>query len=49
MIIGFEANKNINGNFMRKLDRMITVSSKPKSHISPHVADMKFAPGEGLK
>lgn len=49
LIIGFEANKNINGNFLRKLDRMISVSSRPKSRVSQHVEDVKYAPGEGIK
>ena len=31
LVIGFEANKSINGNFLRKLDRMIAVSARPKS------------------
>lgn len=34
LIIGFEANKNTNGNYLRKLDRMISVSSRPKSRVS---------------
>eukprot|EP00347_Sterkiella_histriomuscorum_P016786 403351858 len=49
LIIGFEANKNTNGNFLRKLDRMISVSSRPKSRVSSHVEDIKYAPGEGIK
>ena len=49
LIIGFEANKNSNGNFLRKLDRMIAVSSRPKSRVSSHVEDVKYTPGEGIK
>ena len=49
LIIGFEANKNTNGNFLRKLDRMIAVSARPKSRVSQHVEDVRFTPGEGIK
>ena len=49
MIIGFEASKNMNSNFLRKLDRMIQVSGKPKSKIAAHVENVKYAPGEGIK
>ena len=49
MIIGFEASKNMNSNFLRKLDRMISVSGHPKSKIPSHVENVKYAPGEGIK
>ncbi len=48
MIIGFEAMKTANGPFLRKLDRMIAISSKPKSHIPVHIQDIKYQHGEGV-
>ena len=49
MLIGFDTSKNSNSNFLHRLDRMISVKSKPKSRVSPHVADVKYTPGEGIK
>jgi hypothetical protein len=49
LVIGFEASKNMNGNFLRKLDRMLAVNAHPKSRVSSHVEDVRYAPGEGIK
>ena len=47
VLMGFDAGKNQNGNFLQRLDRMIGINSRPKSRVSSKVKDMKYAAGEG--